>query len=146
MAGPDGCCSATPRGWSIRSTREGIYYALLSGQWAAETLAAESPARASARYAERLHDEVRPEIVRAAHLSGPFFSPGFATLLVRALRESGTIRDVFVDLVTGAQPYRGLRRRLLATGEWRLALRAIRMLLPPAFAGTMNPVAVSKAR
>jgi geranylgeranyl reductase family protein len=127
-------------------TREGIYYALLSGQWAAETLAAESPARASARYAERLHDEVRPEIVRAAHLSGPFFSPGFATLLVRALRESGTIRDVFVDLVTGAQPYRGLRRRLLATGEWRLALRAIRMLLPPAFAGTMNPVAVSKAR
>jgi flavin-dependent dehydrogenase len=124
-------------------TREGIYYALLSGQWAAESLSAD-PASAAERYADRLRAEVLPEIARAARLSTPFFSPGFALLLVRALKDSAAIRDVFVDLVTGAQPYHGLRRRLLATREWALAGRAIRMLLTPRFAGTMNPVVLSQ--
>jgi flavin-dependent dehydrogenase len=124
-------------------TREGIYYALLSGQWVAESLSADSRGAAE-RYADRLRAEVLPEIGRAARLSAPFFSPGFALLLVRALKDSAPIRDVFVDLVTGAQPYRGLRRRLLATHEWALAGRAIRMLLTPGFAGTMNPVVVSQ--
>jgi geranylgeranyl reductase family protein len=127
-------------------TREGIYYALLSGAWAAEALSQAPPERASRLYAERLHAEVGPEITRAARLSGPFFSPAFASLLVRALIESAAVRDVFVDLVTGIQPYRGLRRRLLATREWTLAARAIRMLLTPGFAGTMRTAALSKAQ
>ncbi len=110
-------------------TREGIYYALLSAQWAADALATASPARAASLYASRVDDEIRPEIACAACLSGPFFSPAFSSLLVRALQESGAIREVFVDLVTGVQPYRGLRRRLLATREWALAARAIRLLL-----------------
>jgi flavin-dependent dehydrogenase len=120
-------------------TREGIYYALLSGQWAAEALSEDS-AGAATRYADRLRAEVQPEIARAARLSGAFFSPGFASLLVHALKDSAAIRDVFVDLVTGAQPYLGLRRRLLATREWALAGRAIRMLLTSGFTGTMKPV------
>jgi geranylgeranyl reductase family protein len=127
-------------------TREGIYYALLSGQWAAEALFEGASERASHLYADRLHDEVGPEIARAARLSGPFFSPAFSALLVRALRESSAIRDVFVDLVTGVQPYRGLRRRLLATREWALAGRAIRMLLRPGFAGTIRAATLSKAQ
>jgi geranylgeranyl reductase family protein len=125
-------------------TREGIYYALLSGQWAADALSG-SPVECAARgYTDRIRSDVAPEIARAARLSGPFFSPAFACLLVRALRESAAIRDVFVDLVTGIQPYRGLRRRLLATREWTLAARAIRMLLTPGFAGTMKAAALSK--
>jgi geranylgeranyl diphosphate/geranylgeranyl-bacteriochlorophyllide a reductase len=112
-------------------TREGIYYALLSGQWAAETLAATSPARASALYEERLKDEVQPELARAARLTAMFFTPMFSSLLVEALRQSAAIRQVFRDLVAGTQPYNGLRRRLVAAGEWKLAGRAARMAFQP---------------
>jgi flavin-dependent dehydrogenase len=119
-------------------TREGIYYALLSGQWAAEALAHESLPKAPSVYAERVRDEVQPELARAARLSRPFFTPAFASLLVRAMQESPAIREVFVDLVTGVQPYRGLRRRLLATREWKLAGRVIRLLLAPPFASTIK--------
>ena len=81
--------------------------------------------------------DIHPELARAARLSRLFFTPAFSSLLVRALDQSEGIRDVFVDLVGGVQPYRGLRRRLLATREWGLAARAIRMLLRPGFTGTM---------
>jgi geranylgeranyl reductase family protein len=139
FAGPGWMLAGDAAGLVDPLTREGIYYALLSGEWAAEALSGAS-AGAADQYTDRLRAEVQPEIARAAGLSGPFFSPAFASLLVGALKESAAIRTVFVDLVTGAQPYRGLRRRLLATREWALAGRAIRMLLTPGFTGTMNPV------
>jgi geranylgeranyl reductase family protein len=124
-------------------TREGIYYALLSGQWAADALIAGARDRAGATYAARVLGEVQPELARAARLSRLFFTPAFSSLLVRALEGGDEIRHVFVDLISGVQPYRGLRRRLLATRQWGLAARAIRMLLSPGFAGTMAPVALS---
>ena len=123
-------------------TREGIYYALTSGQWAADALVATSSSRAASQYAERVLSDIQPELARAARLSWLFFTPAFSSLFVRALDESENIRDVFVDLVGGVQPYRGLRRRLLATRQWTLAVRAIRVLLGPAFAGTMTDVAL----
>jgi menaquinone-9 beta-reductase len=122
-------------------TREGIYYALLSGQWAADALATTAVAGASARYGQRVLADMQPELARAARLSALFFAPAFASLLVQGLNESHAIRRVFVDLVAGVQPYRGLRRRLLATGRWRLAARAIPMLFRPGFTGTMTTVA-----
>ena len=124
-------------------TREGIYYALLSGQWAADALLSVAPSEAGTLYAERVRTDVHPELTRAARLSGLFFSAGFSSLFVHALRHSAAIRDVFADLVAGTQSYRGLRRRLLATGEWRLAARAIRLAGMPAIAGTMKRVALS---
>jgi geranylgeranyl reductase family protein len=123
-------------------TREGIYFALVSGQCAADALAA-GP-RAATRYADQVLDGIHPELARAARLSRLFFTPAFSSLLVRALDQSAGIRDVFVDLVGGAQPYRGLRRRLLGTREWTLAVRAIQVLLKPGFAGTMNAVALPR--
>jgi hypothetical protein len=48
---------------------------------------------------------------------------------VSALRESAAIRGIFRDLVAGTQPYRGLRRRLLATREWKLAGRALQLVV-----------------
>jgi len=123
-------------------TREGIYYALLSGQWSADALVAQSGPDAAAAYAARIRSEIQPELARAARLSGLFFSPAFSSLFVDALRQSAAIRSTFVDLVAGNQPYRGLRRRLLGTREWRLAGRAIRLAATPAFTGTMK-VAVS---
>jgi len=123
-------------------TREGIYYALLSGQWAADALVASSGEGAASLYADRILSVLQPELARAARLSGVFFTPAFSSLLVRGLEESRGIRDVFADLVAGTQPYRGLRRRLLATRQWSLAARAIRLLLRPGFTGTMSGVAL----
>ena len=123
-------------------TREGIFYALASGLWAADALIATSRARAASGYADRVLSDMQPELARAARLSRLFFTPAFSSLLVRALDESQSIRDVFVDLVGGVQPYLGLRRRLLSTHQWTLAARAIRMLLRPVFTGTMTGVAL----
>ena len=97
----------------------------------------ERRARAAARYAERVLDDIQPELARAARLSRLFFTRRSRPSSCGAGGERG-IRHVFVDLVAGVQPYRGLRRRLLATRQWGLAARAIRMLLSPAFTGTMN--------
>ena len=123
-------------------TREGIYYALLSGQWAADAVVASPGDGAASLYTDRVLTVLQPELARAARLSGLFFTPAFSSLLVRGLEESGGIRDVFADLVAGIQPYRGLRRRLLGTRQWSLAARAIPMLLQPPFTGTMSGVAL----
>jgi flavin-dependent dehydrogenase len=123
-------------------TREGIYYALLSGQWAAEAIT-QSSERAPALYTDRLMAEIYPELRRAATLSQMFFSTPFSSLLVHALRQSASIREVFADLVAGAQPYQGLLQRLLATGEWTLAARAAQIAFRPrknpGIGGTITP-------
>jgi flavin-dependent dehydrogenase len=119
-------------------TREGIYYALLSGQWAAEALTSCSLEDAPRVYQERLDADIRPELVRAATLSRLFFTKAFSSLFVDGLEQSDAIRHVFADLVAGTQPYRGLRRRLLATRQWRLAGNAILIGVMPVFTGTMK--------
>ena len=124
-------------------TREGIYYALLSGRWAAEALMTASPSTAGRLYADRIRSDVHPELARAARLCDLFFSAGFSSLLPDALRHSAAIRTVFADLVSGTQPYRGLRRRLLGTRQWLLAGRAIRLAVMPSFTGTIRRVALS---
>ena len=143
-SGPDWMLLGDAAGLVDPLTREGIYYALLSGLWAADALRA-GPAHGPSAYADRLRSEIHPELARAARLSRLFFSARFATLFVDALRSSAPLRDVFSDLVAGTQPYRGLRRRLLSTGEWKLAGRAIRLAVMPAFAGTMDPVVSPRA-
>src|SRR5438874_11947831 len=70
-------------------TREGVYYALLSGLWAAEAIAGAGSRRPEDVYAGRLRDEMYPELSRAARVSRLFFSPRFSRLFVTAPRESG---------------------------------------------------------
>lgn len=103
-------------------TREGIYFALKSADLAAEAIAA-SLCGAPDAYAVRVRDQIHPELRRAAALAPRFFQPACARLLIDALEQSAAIRDVMGDLVGGRQPYRGLRRRLLATSEFGLAAR-----------------------
>src|SRR4051812_39547662 len=110
-------------------TREGIYYALLSGIWAAEAITGRSAGGPEATYAARLRNDMYPELRRAARLSGIFFSPQFSELFVSALRRSGPVRRIFADLAAGTQPYKGLRWRLLSTREWRLAVQAMRLVV-----------------
>ncbi len=105
-------------------TREGIYFALRSGDLAAESLlAARDPA---ARFSTSVRDEIHVELRRAAHLKARFFRPRFIGLLLRALQTSAAVRDVMGDLVAGRQTYHGLRRRLLSTFELGLMLELYR--------------------
>lgn len=99
-------------------TREGLYFALASSALAAESLMKD---RAAERYVERVRRELHAELRKAARLKARFFHGVFTGLLLRALEDSPRIRRVMGDLVTGAQTYKGLRRRLLLTGECRLA-------------------------
>ncbi len=99
-------------------TREGIFFALRSGQLAAESLL--QGADPAAAYAERLSDAIYPELIAAARLKARFYRPRFIALLISSLQRSGRIRAVMADLVAGEQPYHTLRGRLLRTFEVRM--------------------------
>jgi geranylgeranyl reductase family protein len=101
-------------------TREGIYFALRSGEMAADALA--GGGRPEVTYAARVRAEIQGELVRAARLRARFYQPRFIELLLKALGRSARIRAVMADLVAGRQTYQGLRRRLVKTAEWRLML------------------------
>lgn len=105
-------------------TREGIYFALLSGELAAASLRGATPA---AEYARRLRESVYHELGRAARLKARFFRPELLALLVRGLTRSARVRAIMADLVSGQQTYDGLRRRLLATLELRLMFDLFRL-------------------
>ena len=113
-------------------TREGLYFALASSILAAESLMKD---RGADRYIDRVRRELHSELRKAARLKARFFHSVFTGLLLRALDESAQIRRVMADLVTGAQTYKGLRRRLLLTGECRLAAE---YLFRGAFKGGTN--------
>lgn len=101
-------------------TREGIFFALTSGEHAAASiLEGTDPSRT---YAERLRDTIYNELILAARIKARFYRPQFMGLLVSALQRSRRIRAIMSDLVAGEQPYHTLRRRLLATFELRLML------------------------
>jgi geranylgeranyl reductase family protein len=122
VAGPRWCLVGDAAGLVDPMTREGIYFALASGQWAADALLTGNPAEL---YTLRLRQEATPELARAARLKAGFFRPAFTGLLMRALQQSDGIRAVMADLIAGRQSYAGLKSRLLATFEWRLAARAL---------------------
>ncbi|HEX2453582.1 MAG TPA: geranylgeranyl reductase family protein [Vicinamibacterales bacterium] len=115
-------------------TREGIYFALRSGDDAAESLlGGESP---GPRYTQRVRDGIHDELRRAARFKARFYRAPFMNLLVTALDRSARIRDVMADLVGGRQSYRGLKRRLVGTLEWRLMWD---VLGPDALCPTTSP-------
>ena len=80
-----GCSPATPRGLVDPITREGIYFALASGQWAAESLLRDGFAAA---YSSRVAEEAGRELGRAARFKAGFFRPAFIGVLMRALQQS----------------------------------------------------------
>jgi len=104
-------------------TREGIYFALASGQWIADALIAD---RSMSVYTSRVRDEIGTELGRAARLKAGFFRPAFIGQMMRALQQSARIRAVMADLVAGRQPYATLKWRLVKTFEVGLAWRALR--------------------
>lgn len=123
-AGARWCLVGDAAGLVDPITREGIFFALASGGWAADAIA--RGGRTFAReYSHRVRDDAGRELARAARLKAGFFRPAFTRLLTRALRESAAIRSVMADLIAGEQPYRTLKWRLLQTLELGLARRAL---------------------
>jgi geranylgeranyl reductase family protein len=122
LAGPRWALIGDAAGLVDPLTREGIFFALASGQWIAEALATSSPEPA---YRSRVMDEAVPELRRAAQLKAGFFRPAFAAALMHALQESAAIRAVMADLVAGNQSYASLKWRLVKTFEIGLAWRIV---------------------
>jgi flavin-dependent dehydrogenase len=108
-------------------TREGIYFALRSGEWAAAAaLRGATTGGATAGYHEQIRDEIVADLRRAARYKQKFFDPWFRELLLAALRDSGKVRDVMADLIAGEQPYSTLKWSLVRTAELGLAWRLVR--------------------
>ena len=121
-AGPSWMLLGDAAGLVDPITREGIFFAMRSGQLAARALAAHDSARA---YKTSICDEVHAELRRAAELKAAFFRPRFTRLLIEALNHSVAIRNVMIDLIAGRQNYAGLKRRLLGTLEFGLMMKLI---------------------
>jgi menaquinone-9 beta-reductase len=124
-SGPGWCLAGDAAGLVDPITREGIYFALLSGQWAAETLASGS-VRAHHDYRARIAGDIVPELSRAARYKAGFFRPSFTRLLIDALEQSDGVRALMGGLVAGTQPYKSLKWSLARTAEVGLAWRLLR--------------------
>jgi geranylgeranyl reductase family protein len=122
LAGPRWALIGDAAGLVDPITREGIFFALASGQWIGDALTAAQP---TSVYHSRVQDEAIAELRRAARLKAGFFRPAFAGALMRALMESSAIRSVMADLVAGTQNYASLKWRLLKTLEIGLAWRTL---------------------
>jgi geranylgeranyl reductase family protein len=122
LAGSRWCVVGDAAGLVDPITREGIFFALLSAQWAAETLA---EGLDLSGYGGRVRRDIVPELERAARLRSMFFTARFIGLLMSALQQSESVRAVMADLIAGRQPYATLKWRLLKTFELGLALRYV---------------------
>jgi flavin-dependent dehydrogenase len=117
-----GCLVGDAAGLVDPVTREGIYFALQSAQFAADAIAEGGPDVAR-RYTDHVGDEIAVELARAARLKAVFFRPQFTSLMIEALSHSEGIRATMCDLVAGRQEYISLKWRLLKTFEFRLAAK-----------------------
>jgi len=122
LTGPRWALAGDAAGLVDPITREGIFFAVASGNWIADALSAGDPATA---YTAQVRDEAIAELARAARLKAGFFRPAFTALMMRALMQSAAVRAVMADLVAGRQSYKTLKWRLLKTLELGLAWRAL---------------------
>ena len=123
VAGPGWFLAGDAAGLVDPITREGIYFALRSGELAARAVL--SPGASHARYRECVHDEITADLATAARYKAGVFRPRFARLLVDALTESAGIRAVMADLVAGRRAYSSLKWSLVGTFEVGLAWRLL---------------------
>jgi geranylgeranyl diphosphate/geranylgeranyl-bacteriochlorophyllide a reductase len=103
-------------------TREGIYFALRSAEWAADAIASAAGEPWGA-YGLQVREECGMELARAARIKRRFFQPEFTHFLLDALEHSASVRTIMADLVAGEQPYSSLKWRLLKTFRVGLAFR-----------------------
>lgn len=103
-------------------TREGIYYAMLSGEMLAAAIAAGRPERYAGDWSRRC----ARELSWAARHGNGFFDTRFIERLVTLCRLSPAVARVLSDLIAGRQAYRSLKGRLLLSlpaTAWQAAAR-----------------------
>ncbi|HUD72126.1 MAG TPA: FAD-dependent oxidoreductase [Dongiaceae bacterium] len=108
-------------------TREGIYFALVSADLLADAILGGRLADYGAGFVARLGGE----FAWAARHQATFFDPRFVERLVRLAERSARIRSILAALVSGRQPYRTLRRRLIRSAP-RVAWEMLRPRQGPA--------------
>ncbi|MGO9241700.1 MAG: NAD(P)/FAD-dependent oxidoreductase [Bryobacteraceae bacterium] len=108
-------------------TGEGIYYAMRSGEMAAETLLDEGvpEAQKHVAYREAVRREIMDELEAGSRLAPkfylrPFLFSGMTARMIQFIRYSPAVAEVLQDLFAGSQSYRGLKARLV--GRARRAL------------------------
>jgi flavin-dependent dehydrogenase len=106
-------------------TREGIYYALRSGELAAQALLG-GGSDPTHEYAGAAQAELVSELALSARARGTFFSPLVTRLWIDVLRESPRVRSLALRVVIGTVGYYHLRRRAMASLEPGAALRVAR--------------------
>ncbi|OLD64482.1 MAG: hypothetical protein AUI47_05770 [Acidobacteria bacterium 13_1_40CM_2_68_5] len=108
-------------------TREGIYYAMLSGDLLADALLRRRPEE----YSQAWTRVCAPELSWAAGHGGRFFDTRFIERLVSLCAGSPAVSRVLSDLIAGKQSYRTLKSRLLLAAPrvgMQLVSRALRQL------------------
>jgi flavin-dependent dehydrogenase len=114
-------------------TAEGIYYAMVSGDLAARTVAAAWPSSTTslaARYRRAVSNEMGAELRDSVLLQRYLFSDRrrIAAAVAQAPRQQ-KIANLILDLVIGRRSYRDVRRRILARAPMlaaRMALELVR--------------------
>jgi geranylgeranyl reductase family protein len=119
VSGPGWLLAGDAAGLVDPITREGIYFALRSGELAAAAVL--SGGASHLRYRERIHDEIATDLALAARYKAGFFRPRFTRLFIDALRDSRGISQVMAELVAGRCAYSTLKWSLIRTFEIRLA-------------------------
>ncbi|HKQ97275.1 MAG TPA: NAD(P)/FAD-dependent oxidoreductase [Candidatus Polarisedimenticolia bacterium] len=101
-------------------TREGIYFALVSADLLADAYLGDRLEDYPARFEAALGDE----FAWAARHQESFFDARFVERLVRLARRSPRIGVILSEVISGRQPYRSLRRRLIVNAP-RVAWQAL---------------------
>jgi flavin-dependent dehydrogenase len=111
-------------------TREGIYYAMRTGEILAGRLAAGRPEEYAAAWAR----EGGGEMAWASRHAAGFFDARFVERVVGLTALSPAVGRVLAELIAGRQPYRSLKRRLLLLGP-RIGFEVVRTLAARPAAG-----------
>jgi len=110
---------AMPAVWWIRSRREGLYYAIRSGDLASQVVLndAHDVAGKALAYRDAVAREFTADLEYAATLAGRVFMGRFVfrsvpQRMVQFMQRSPRFRELMQDLFAGTQPYLSLRERL----------------------------------
>ncbi|MDR3719089.1 MAG: NAD(P)/FAD-dependent oxidoreductase [Bryobacteraceae bacterium] len=116
-------------------TGEGIYYALRSGEMAAETLLDASIPWASKHvaYREALRREIMDELAAGSRLAPklylrPFLFSGMTARMIQFIRHSPAVSEVMQNLFAGSQSYIGLKSCLVGRAR-RAALEIMQSVV-----------------
>ena len=104
-------------------TGEGIYYAIRSGDLAAQSILSDGAELAGAAYRKLLRRDFVGDLEFGSRLAtrvfhGKFLWGAVTSRMVQFTRRSPKFREVMQDLFAGTQPYVGLKKRLFRNLNW----------------------------